>query len=1030
MMKSKTARITALVLWLAATVLAVVTMPDMEQLVREKGQVSIPDSFQSVVADEMAKDLSGDGDRYELIAIFNSGNDEVLTETQVEEIRSVIEGLESDRKTLGITDLLTPFDSEQAEAQLVSEDGTTYLTQISVDQAQGELKDVRKDIGEAVKAKGIDTYLTGAGLISDDFSSSTQDGVKKTELIAVVFIVLILIAVFRSPVVPFISLLGVGVSYLVSLGVVTQMVDKWDFPFSNFTQVFLVVILFGIGTDYNILLFTRFKEELSCQESKVAALIETYRTAGKTVLYSGVAVMIGVAVLALAEFSLYQSTSAIGIGVAVLLLVLMTLNPFFMALLGRKMFWPSKTFEGHGDSRLWHFLSRQSVLRPFLALLFTLAVCVPFILLHDGTLNYNDLYEVDDKYESKQGINVIEKHFEPGFSSPATVMIQTDEPMDSQEALKTLDELAAKLGKVDGVSEVLAPTRPAGERIGELYIDDQSRTLNSGIGDAKSGVEELRRGLTDAEGQVVGGSSTDLSNVQRLIDGTGELRRGAASLQDALGQVTSGMQDGAAGAGDIRQGLASVNENVRTLQNGVAELHDGYTAIESGLGSFTQSFNGIREAVTGAQGAFGQIETSLNALIESNPDMAQDPNVRQALGTAKAAQEQLAGLTAQLDEMTPQYEGVLAKFREANASLQSVEDGLGTLQTGVGQLQSGASELESGLNEGATGAGRIQQESGGLATGLDTVNDGQRQLMAGLSDLQEKMGQLQSGLAASTEGLGQISEGLEEAQSFLGGLSDSEASGTFYVPQDVLEGEDFQEAIDMYMSPDRKTAQMTVILDVNPFSAEAMDVVQVVRDQAQSAVKGTELADAELAVGGKSSQNADLQEMSAGDFSRTAAIMLIGIAIVLILITRSILQPVFIIISLILSYFTALGATELLSNWFLGMGELGWNVPFFSFIMIVALGVDYSIFLMMRYKETGGDPKTAIVDAARHIGSVVISAAIILGGTFAALIPSGILTLIQVAMVVIVGLVLLAFIMMPILLPALIALSNRTKVEN
>src|SRR5690606_14439594 len=131
----------------------------------------------------------------------------------------------------------------------------------------------------------------------------------------------------------------------------------------------------------NILLFTRFKEELSRQESKVAALLETYRTAGKTVLYSGVAVMIGVSVLALAEFSLYQSTSAIGIGVAVLLLVLMTLNPFFMALLGRKMFWPSKNFEGHGDSKLWHFLSKQSVLRPFLALLFTLAVCVPFILL-------------------------------------------------------------------------------------------------------------------------------------------------------------------------------------------------------------------------------------------------------------------------------------------------------------------------------------------------------------------------------------------------------------------------------------------------------------------------------------------------------------------------------------------------------------------------------------------------------------------------------------------------------------------------
>ena len=68
--------------------------------------------------------------------------------------------------------------------------------------------------------------------------------------------------------------------------------------------------------------------------------------------------------------------------------------------------------------------------------------------------------------------------------------------------------------------------------------------------------------------------------------------------------------------------------------------------------------------------------------------------------------------------------------------------------------------------------------------------------------------------------------------------------------------------------------------------------------------------------------------------------------------------------------------------------------------MIVALGVDYSIFVMMRYNELEGDPATKIVTASRHIGGVVLSAALILGGTFAALIPSGVLTLIQVASVV------------------------------
>uniref|UniRef100_UPI002A8402E6 MMPL family transporter n=1 Tax=Lysinibacillus capsici TaxID=2115968 RepID=UPI002A8402E6 len=74
---------------------------------------------------------------------------------------------------------------------------------------------------------------------------------------------------------------------------------------------------------------------------------------------------------------------------------------------------------------------------------------------------------------------------------------------------------------------------------------------------------------------------------------------------------------------------------------------------------------------------------------------------------------------------------------------------------------------------------------------------------------------------------------------------------------------------------------------------------------------------------------------------------------------------------------------------------------------------------MMRYRESDGNSTEAIIDAARHIGGVVISATIILGGTFAALIPSGVVTLIEVALTVIIGLCLLSFVMLPILIPAM-----------
>ena len=321
-------RLASFVLWIIATIIIVTTMPNLDQLVREKGQITIPESAQSNMAEDMLNQMDEDsGERYQIIAVFNSGNDEALTDEQKEEVGKIIKELKNKQLQLGIKDIVTHLDNEQTENQLVSKDRTTILAQLSIEKNDREISEVAKELNKIVDSKNVDTYLTGNRLVVEDFVQSTQDGIKKTEVIAIVFIIVVLILVFQSPIVPFVSLLSVGVSYLVSLGIIAHLVDQFSYPFSNFTQVFLVVILFGIGTDYNILLFTRFKEELVMQEDIWTAVRVTYKTAGKTVLYSALAVFIGFMALILAEFGLYRASSAVAIGVAVLVLVLMTLNP-------------------------------------------------------------------------------------------------------------------------------------------------------------------------------------------------------------------------------------------------------------------------------------------------------------------------------------------------------------------------------------------------------------------------------------------------------------------------------------------------------------------------------------------------------------------------------------------------------------------------------------------------------------------------------------------------------------------------------
>ncbi|WP_144469547.1 MMPL family transporter [Bacillus thuringiensis] len=1028
MSKLKNWRSLSFLLWIVITITMIVTMPNMDKLVKEKGHITIPNTEQSSIADKMIREMDKDGtEKYDVIAVFNSGSKAALTTEQKDEIIKTINALQNEKEQLGIKEVVSHLDNKDLEKQLISKDNTTILTQISVDKKHGEISKIANGLHNKIKPKGVKTYLTGSDLIAGDFLTSSQEGVKKTEVISIIFILVVLIIVFRSPIVPIVSLLTVGVSYLVSMGIIAHLVDQFNFPFSNFTQVFVVVVLFGVGTDYNILLYTRFKEELSKQENAFLATKETFKSAGKTVLYSGIAVLIGFASLALASFKLYQSTSAVAIGVAVLLLVLTTLNPFFMVLLGKGMFYPVKTFKGHEDSRLWGFLAKNSVVRPFAALIIVFVISIPFLMKYSNTLNYNDLFEVDNKYESKKGINVIEEHFPPGFSSPSTLVIQSDNKLDEASSLQTLDELTDKILKVKGVSEVYSPTRPTGERIKELYINKQAGELNTGLGDANGGIKGINDGLTAAKDKMGSKDSNSLANVQKLIDGTNEAKNGVTALGTALHQLSSGINDGAQGAQQIEGGLTSVNENINVLSNATSQLHAGYAQLEKGLSSYDQYFGSISQAIDGAKKGYEQIEVLMTNFIQTKPELANDPNILQTIGIAKEAQKQLGVLSNELNQLATHHKAAMGSFKEANQSLLKVDNGLKEMNNGVTKLQKGAADLKNGLDEGASGSKQIANKSSELQTGLTKINDGQGQLLTGLKDLQEQMGQLQSGLSKSTEGLEKVSNGLGDAQKYLGELNESKSSEKFYIPKEVLEGEDFQKALNTYMSHDRKTAKMTIILDVNPYSKEAMPIIEEINKTIDGTLNGTELKSTKKAIGGTTARNVDLKEVTGQDFLRTATIMLIGIAVVLLVITRSFLNTIFIIGSLILAYFASLGISEQISTHILNVESLSWNVPFFSFIMIVALGVDYSIFVMMRYNELEGDPATKIVNASRHIGGVVLSAALILGGTFAALIPSGVLTLIQVASVVGVALLLLAIIVMPILIPALIGLTNKMK---
>lgn len=1260
----------ALIAWVFILVISLVALPNVESLTRAHSEISLPSNVESEAA-KLIKNEWGSKKKntYEVAVVFNKKSGK-LTETDQGNIEASIDRLTSNQKKYGIKDYLAPQDNIATKKLLKSKDGTTWVMQMNIAKSHGTISQVNDEINKAVKTSGVRTYVTGADVLNNDFTSSIREGIKKTELITVVFIFIVLIIVFRSPVVPLVSLLTVGVSFLVSFSIVTNLVNQVNFPFSNFTQVFMVIVLFGIGTDYNILLYNHFKEDLGNGLGVAEATKDSIKKAGRTILYSGSSILIGFSALGLANFSVYRSASGVAVGVLVLLIVLLTLNPFFMATLGKKMFWPSKEVAGENPSKMWHGISSATLKRPVVFLAAVAVVVAPFFVTYSNVLNYDDTAEISDSVPSKQGLNLVQKHFSKGMAMPSYLYIKSDHTLDNEKDLKLIDELTRKLRNSEGVDKVMSATEPYNEKIKLLYVKKQLKSVTDGTAKLEKGVGKLTKGseqvtsgakklangadqldegtgtlsdgakdlytgtvklyngsiaLYDGAGTLFNGTKTLsvgadalYSGTRKLSSGANTLSAGTQKLKSGTSSLASGSQTLANGTGSLATGAQKLYTGTKTLTRGAQDLTDNMSNLVSGLdqlkselsaesGSLDtskldqlsegltklntglQQLNGvvsqinvpnidtskISSLVSGLQSLQGQVSNLKKGLTDTQSGLT---TAGTGLGTASAAAGSLASSISKVSDPTLKAE-LQKELETLNSGLSSTKSGLGTagiglttagtaatnmnsaasgiqsaagslgsstsaastadlstkvqqlqaivsqlasgsndlstqaasgitslksglskigemqsgvdalaagahklytgsnslysglsegmagalaLSQGANQVNSGASAVASGASQVNSGAGQVNSGAGQLATGLASGVSGAAQLANGASRLTSGAGQLQSGASqlqnglaqgvngssrlaegadklqsgtsqlssgasklaektpAITSGLTAVNNGLVSAGSYLNGLRKSEASDTFYVPSYVLKhNADLQKSLKVFLSPDKKSAMIIIILDSNPSSESAAKHSQALSAMARKSLKGTDLGKAEVEMGGQSSTIEDTKNTASGDFTRTMAIMLIGVGIALILITRSLLQPIYILGTLLLAYISSLSITRWVVSGVMGRSTLAWNVPFFTFIMLIALGVDYSIFVMMRYRDSDPHalPSARILKACTAIGTVVISAVVILGGTFAALIPSGVPTLIEVAIGVIIGLAILIF-LMPINLSA------------
>ncbi len=233
---------------------------------------------------------------------------------------------------------------------------------------------IRSDF-KAASVPGLSFYLTGDLPTIIDSQQSSKHSQSLTQLFSVVFILALLLVAFRALLAPLVTLLPAAL-VLTLAGPVVAEATHIGVQVSVITQVLLIVLVLGAGTDYGLFLVFRVREELRRGLEPQAAVVKAVSTVGESITFSALTVIVALLSLVLAQFGIYQSLGpALAIGIGLMLLSGLTLLPALLAIFGRAVFWPTRTVrEDRPRTGIYATLAKRVVRRPLWILVAGVAV--------------------------------------------------------------------------------------------------------------------------------------------------------------------------------------------------------------------------------------------------------------------------------------------------------------------------------------------------------------------------------------------------------------------------------------------------------------------------------------------------------------------------------------------------------------------------------------------------------------------------------------------------------------------------------
>jgi putative drug exporter of the RND superfamily len=425
---------------------------------------------------------------------------------------------------------------------------------------------LRSDVTRASVPAGLSVHFGGEFAANVDKQKDQQNQQKATEFGSIIFIIVLLLIVFRSALAPLITLLPAALS-LVIAGPLIAEASKLGIQVSELTQILLVVIVLGAGTDYGLFLIFRVREEIANGHEPRDAVTVALSRVGETITFSAACVIFALASLFFADFGFYRGLGpGLAIGIAVVLVAGLTLMPALLAIFGRAAFWPRQPVLGKEQTGAWGRAASRVVEHPKRTLAIGVLVFGGLAL---GMLGYasagfgaNVSPAGSDSAKAEQ---ILDAHFPIAVRNPTNIVFKLGQSAWTNPT--PVAQAQAALARQKPFTSVLGGLAPQGkplptQLITELYPKlgpPQKLAFNA---KPPAGVSAQEFAAYQATSQFISRDGKTIQYYAALRAGdpnTTEALRATPAIREAVDQVAA--QIGATDHGVAGQATASYDVN-------------------------------------------------------------------------------------------------------------------------------------------------------------------------------------------------------------------------------------------------------------------------------------------------------------------------------------------------------------------------------------------------------------------------------------------------------------------------------------